>query len=340
MQTIQFLQTAKWIKSQFSEVTIEMLLEGQILRYVREVEPSAVLSSSDFRNAMLKIIHDLSTVQPRLASRPLACEVLNAFGLAKLVDPNFPVEFGEMALSPPTKEKKTELRQEMFFEIRHKWRLFQECLEPIEKITTPPRIIAEKEFDEILTIELRYSKDFDPPIQTICDVLKNINDIYSDVTKLIGAKDAGNLVTIYAASGTGYRFDFKGLGEPIKEIKKLFVETWDRIRHRKAEDLERNSRAVLIGLQTLDTIKSRRDKKAITNEDADKLCQKINKSMLDIFGRGALIREIPREQTVSNQELIEGIQQKRLPPPSPKQLPEPKKLKKPLKKPKAKKQKS
>ena len=310
MQTIQFFQTVKWIQSQFSESTIKFFLMAKPWKDRMEEQPEYPM------DVLLRISHEIANVQPKLVSHPFAPGVLNAFGLGYLLDLAFPADFAAGFFS------RGEKRFKEVDEIGGHLHVMIECIEPIQKITTPPAIIDEKDFDEILTVELRCGERFDPSTETISEMLKSINIIYIHVAKMQGAEGAGNLSTLYIASGSDYRFDFKGLGEPIREIKKLLVEAWDRVRHRKAEDLHSNKRAVLSGLKTLERIKSGRDKKLISDEDADKLCDKIITSMLDIFGKGVLIREIPSEEIVSNQQLIEGIQQKRLPPAVVKQLPE------------------
>lgn len=285
----------------------------------------------------LKATHEFATLQPKLSSDPLVPIILNAFGLDMILGKDYPVKLASFISMASFRPAAPEEMSEILYDVSKAWNLLCGCAEPIETITTPSVIVAEKDFDEILTIEMRYTKDFDPSIETIAEILKNVNSIYSDVSKLRGTKDSGNLVTIYAASGSGFRFDFKGLGEPIKEIKNLLIEAWQRIRHRKAEDIQQNNVAILSSLKVLDEIKAKRNKKVISDEDANKLCRKIINASLGLFEKGALIREIPVAETVLNQNLIETMQPKRLPPPAPKQLPEAKTTKKVSKKSKKKK---
>lgn len=219
------------------------------------------------------------------------------------------------------------------------WSTMTRCVTPIQKITTPSEILQEQDFDDILTVELRPPSDTNPTVNTIAAILKLANEIYSDVAKLMGDKDAGNLVGLYASSGSDFRFDFKGLGGPIKEIKNLLVELWQRIRHRKSEDLVAKNMAIISSLETLEELKRKRDKKVIPDEDADKLAHKIFDASLKLFKKGGLIREIQPEELVSNRKLIETIQIKQLPPgaiaPETKAKAKKKRSKKVKKKPKA-----
>ena len=110
------------------------------------------------------------------------------------------------------------------------------------------------------------------------------------------------------------------------------IEGWRAIRYRNAGDLRSNNKAALSSLKVLADIADKRDKKAITDEDAAKLSQKIVNAMLDLYEKGGLIREIPVVEEVSNQKLIEALQPKCLPAPEPNGLPEAKTPKKRVKK--------
>ncbi len=122
------------------------------------------------------------------------------------------------------------------------------------------------------------------------------------------------MLVIYADSGSSFRFDFKGLGEPIKQIKSIFVDAWNNVRHRKADDFHHNGKAIIEGLDILRKIQSHRQQNILNPEDANRLSLLINKSMFDLLEAGALPREIPDTENVSNKEIMNGIQQKLLPP--------------------------
>lgn len=310
MQTIQFIQTVRWLEAQFSGTPLlHMILQGEVLHARRgpgEFDPKV-------NEPLLTASHQLAMLQPRLQSRPLVPAIMNAFGLSVLLDPSFPVQLAKITLTREKQESVSEVMRDLLHDIVRAWRCLSECVGPIEGITTPDAVTQEKDFDDILTVQLEYEQGKEPTVQTISNVLKDANDLYLDVAKLLGAKDAKTLVAIYVASGSDYRFDFKGLGEPIKEIKNLLVEIWGKIRHRQADILERKNTAVLSSLTALEKLKDGRDKQAISQEDADKFAEKIIKASLDLFKHGALIREIPAVEAVSNQKLIEGFQQKQLP---------------------------
>lgn len=331
MQTIQFIQTVKWIKSQFRKETCGVFLDGDFFGELQRFSHKEGLPP-DIVELILMASHDLAMVQPKLVSHLWAGSILNAFGMSELLDSAFPVKLAKGALGREESGGLFEMVQNSV----KSWRVLWGSIGPIEKITTPKEIVEEKDFDDILTIELRRESNANPTIETLGQVLKDLNALYTNIAQLQGAKDAENLIAIYAASGSSFRFDFKGLGEPIKQIKQLLIEGWQAIRHRNAGDLRSNNKAALLSLKVLDDIASKRDKRAITDEDAAKLCQKIVNATLNLYENGGLIREIPVVEEVPNQKLIEALQPKRLPAPATKELPEGEATKKKVKKVKSK----
>ena len=118
---------------------------------------------------------------------------------------------------------------------------------------------------------------------------------------------------LYANSGSSFRFDLTGLGDPIKQLKQVFVDAWRLIRHRRADDFQSNGKAIVDGLNILERIESGRRKHALTAEEANRLKLQINRAMLSLLEGGAMPREIPEVEPVQNRELMQTIQQKLLP---------------------------
>ncbi|MBA7627727.1 hypothetical protein ES703_35194 [subsurface metagenome] len=315
MQTIQFIETVQWIESLFSTDMITFLSGSRGIRGVKEEGyPFDLGEVPKFfpPEFLLKISHELARKQNDLESHPFASTVLQEFDLGFLLEGSFPVILAKFALGHD--EKGADESMKNYAGLFSCWYIMTSCVKPIRNITTPAEILEEQDFDDILTVEVRPPSGTNPSVNTIAAILKLSNDIYLDVAKLMGAKDSGNLVGVYASSGPHFRFDFKGLGEPIKEIKNLLVELWQRIRHRESEDLVAKNMAIISSLKTLEKLKQKRDKKVIPDEDADKLAHKIFDASLKLFKKGGLIREIKTEEVVSNRKLIEAIQIKQLPP--------------------------
>lgn len=309
MQTIDFIQTSKWIIAQFSDDTkINLFTNKPFTRPERE-EPRKLIS------VLVSASHELASLQERFATHIYAPEILRVFGLDELLNKEFPIQIAEAILGKPESPVGPggDIR-DLLAPIWSKWRIFTSCIEPVEELTIPRDVLNEKDFDDVLTVELRYERDTHPKLETVSESLSNLSTLYAAISTILGMREYSPLVMIFADSGSAVRFDIKGLGEPIKQLKLLIVDLWNKYRHRKAEDYQNNSKALLDGLEVIRQINSLQQKGVFNNEDAERYTRQIIEPALALFEAGALPREIPRVEIVSNQVLLEGIQRKLLPP--------------------------
>lgn len=265
--------------------------------------------SSDY-GPIIRATTDAAVIISRLVDHPFAPDVLSAFNLTRLIDPNFPSQLLEEIISP----KEPVPFPVMLREVWDNWYVFENSITAIEKILIPREVKEEKDFDEVLTVELRYDHDHSPKVETVAEVLKELNQLYATIARAYGNSDFPPLRIIYADSGTSIRFDLSGLGEIIKESKELLVELWNRFRHRKAEDYETNVYAFMGGLKARATIESQRQQGVISDEDAARYTRLIMESGIALFKAGALPREVPKVEEIQNQKILEEVQQRLLPP--------------------------
>ena len=325
MQITRFFRTVRWIRSQFTEQTEQFLL-GR-LGVERGDEDSLI--------SILAISHELASVRPKLQSHPDAPAVLDAFDMSSLLDPGFPAGLAKGFLEGP--ERSGLVRTPEMQLVILGWRTLCSCVDPIEQLTTPKEVIEEKDFDETLTIEQRCDPTVRIPLSWVVEVLGHVEDLYAVIGRILNVKETKPLRVIYTSAGSTVRFDLAGLGEPIKELKNLLVEAWLRLRHRKADKFRANAQAALEGIAVLDKLEKLRQKKSISQEDANNIRARLIKAVIGLFEKGALPREVAGVETVPNVNLITGFQPKMLPPPAkgkgePKKLPKAKKSKKRAKK--------
>jgi hypothetical protein len=306
MQTIDFLQTAKWIVTQFSPDTREAFFTNSPFR--RRAEKG----ERDYIPRLLKASHEVSAVIQRLNDHPYAPDVLRAFELENLLDPDFPVSVIQSLVSAPPDAGP--VLPDASIKLWARWDLFVSCIAPVEKLTVPQEITNEQNFDDILTLELRYEHGMSPQAEAVSDVLADAVKLYAAIARAYGRNEFPPLRVVYADSGSSIRFDFSGLGEIIKEAKELLVELWNRFRHRKAEDYETDVNALLGGLKVTGVIELYRQQGVLNDEDAARYTRLIMETGTSLFKAGALPREVPKVEVVSNQALLEEIQQKLLPP--------------------------
>jgi hypothetical protein len=313
MQTIDFLQTVKWLSDQFSGETKGVLLSGANFRIGHDAETQRKL-----RTDLLKASHELAALREKLQNHQFAPLVLQAFGLVELLEEDFPLRVADTALAlSESKPGDIETIEKVLVVVRHiwgKWEILTKCVKPIEQLTIPQDVINEQDFDDILTIELQYEHDVNPKADTVSDVLLSTMQLYAALATVYGVPDYSPLRVIYIDSGSSFRFDLKGLGEPIRRIKELLVEGWNLIRYRKVEDFRHNNKALLESLEGIKRVHSMHEQGIIGQEDASRLRRQILESALSLFEAGALPREVPKIEIVSNQSLLEEMQRKLLPP--------------------------
>lgn len=301
MQTIEMLQAISWISSQYSEKTRKLLFTNELFNRPPEREMALDL---------LNAAHEVSRVRAVLIAHPLAVQVLEAFGLSDLVDEDWPVTLSSVV---GVRDREIDAIQHLHTTlsgIMRNWSTMTSCVRPVQNLTTPPEVVNEEDFDEILTIDIRSEDEIS--VDSLSKVFTYAHELYEGIAKLMGIEEANQLRVIYVASGSSKRFDLRGAGELIKQAKKCLIELWHEIRYRRIEDARRNNIVVLDNLAILEKIEDKRRKKSLSDDEAKLIRTQVLKAMMGFMDEGALIREIPPVETVENQQLLEERQQKLL----------------------------
>ena len=252
--------------------------------------------------SLLDISNQIALAQQAVSGHPFAAKVLVSFGVDSLFDAKF---VGNMLAKLVGGEAEKHGTAGEYWPLFRRWQMMQECVKPLSELTVPVEVGQEKDFDDVLTIEILRGEDTTPTLETLCSVLEDIDDLYQAFLTLQKNVSAEPLRIIYVASGSSMRVDLKGLGEPIKHIKNLLVEGWSLWRHRKSTELAHNSRSLLSSLKTFSEIDKHVKTGAMGKADGEALKGRMQKAMLGLFGEGALPREIPTVENVSNYTLIE-----------------------------------
>lgn len=304
MQTIEFLQTARWILSQYTDEAKDFFGRG-----VQAIAGSE--KKTDAVESLLLITHELARVRPILSAHPHAPQILKAFHLNMLLEETWPIQLSASVLrrdaDGPPRHQLDLVTQGLV----SAWTVFAGCIDPVEHLIAPQEVLSEHAFDEVLTIELRHEGEKPIALATLAEAINHLTQLYSSITRALAEPDTP-LTLLYADSGSSVRVDLRGNGKAINGLKELLIEAWNRIRHRRADDLATNNKAVLSSLSVLDEINTRREKGTIEPEDAANLTNKIIQSTIGLFETGALPREIPSIENVPNLKLIEALQPKLL----------------------------
>jgi hypothetical protein len=148
-------------------------------------------------------------------------------------------------------------------------------------------------------------------LDTLAAAINHLTQLHTSITRAIGESDTP-LTLLYADSGSSVRLDLRGNGKGIKRLKELLIAAWNMLRHRKADDLATNGKAVLSTLSVIEEIHAQHKKGTIGPEHAANLTNEIIKATIGLFETGALPREIPSNENVSNLRLVQALQPKLL----------------------------
>ncbi|HKR65474.1 MAG TPA: hypothetical protein VJZ00_17220 [Thermoanaerobaculia bacterium] len=311
MQTIDFLRTSKWITDQYSEQTKELLLQQHMRLNVAEGDDRRRLVA-----AFLRATTEVAVVAERLGADPHAPSILRAFHLAPLLEREFANVLAEKIAAYGAIERDERAMHDLMStlaDIRMPWRIFSNCIAPTEKLLIPPAVSSELDFDDILTLELRYDGDINPKAEIVARVLASSDLLYATLCRILRQQEFPPMTVLFADSGSAVRFDLGGLGDPIRAAKEFLVELWNRYRHRKAEDYKANVDALLNGTKAVATLELLRQQGAITEEEFSRFKHDLLDAGTALFESGSLPREIPRLEVVPNQRILAEIQRKLLP---------------------------
>jgi hypothetical protein len=270
--------------------------------------------SNEVTEMIINAIGQLAIARVEIEKNKAAVEILKAFSLDKLLDVSTSQGIATLLLAAGADPSKA---IEQILPLSSNWETLKDCLPNLENLLLPSEVAKEEDFDEILTIELRFDTEINPKAETIAEVLFNANKLYEAFARIQGEKEYQALTVAYADSGSAVRFDFRGLGSIIKEVKHFLVDLWRALRHRNIEDVQRKTEVLMSGVEAVSKIEEKRKKGLLSEEDAARAKHQIMEAGLGLFEASALPREIPRIEQVSNQQLLHDVSRKLLPPASP-----------------------
>jgi len=292
-----------------------------------------VKDPSDFIGLVFEATHELAAWSPKILANENAVKILKAFDLDILMDPKLPTNIAKSLTNLTSSNGPLGHNYyDLVTPIARAWKTLAACVEPIEQILIPHEISDEKISEDIITLEIRRPGDEKPDAATLAATLTSLEQLYESVVHSLQSESVPPLRLVFVTSGSNIRFDLKGIGDAVKHIKDLFIEGWEKIRHRKADDFKHNTKAALEGLHALEVLANHRE---VDPETKQRLNYHIVGSMLELFKAGALPREIQPVELVSNDLLLLGVQQKLLPAPnvpSREVSPQPQRTKRPLRK--------
>ncbi len=219
MNTTQFLETAQWIISLYSSDIQKALFSGEI---VHQYSTNKDLKAREgMISATISATHELAALIPRLRESEDAIAILEAFNLTQLIDEAFPVKIATALITESPQPN--QVFYSLVFALQGAWYLFVNTIPKIETLVIPS-VLKDKEMsEELLTLEIRMSGDSRAGADVIASVFKGVNQIYQSITAVLKLDSTASLSVVYVTSGSGFRFDLKGLATQLNTSRNYLL---------------------------------------------------------------------------------------------------------------------
>jgi hypothetical protein len=303
MQTRDVLRTITWLEHLFPPEVKDGVFMRHFLfsRERKEIPPRTILMTMNL----------LARLTPLVQQHPHAPTVLKAFDLSPILDEEFQADFAAVALGgerPPQDRDR--------FEFLRNWYVMGGCLTPMVRLTVPGPLAGETAPDDIISIQILGDGRESLPASMFERTFRSFELIYATIGKLNDiAPDLQTLDVIKIESGSAVRIDFRGSADLVKCTKEFFIEAWQKIRHRRIDEVLEKNRAFSSTLGVIEDIQKGVSKGTFTPEEGEHLKHTLLKETLSLFKHGALITDIPIQETVDNAKLLAGFSQQLLLPP-------------------------
>jgi hypothetical protein len=299
VQSQTVIRTIKWIEDTVGKSFFEYIdkLLGRISDEKDNVTPFRVF---------MQIGQEVGRFGIMLQRNNDAVQVLQSFKLSILAEPDklIPLLSSDASGGPDSRARTHHVLHETLY---GPWRLMTRSREPWEALTVPEELREAGPHNDIVTIEIRMSGERTMPLPNLVKVSEYLESLYLTIARSYGIEHEGQLEILKVESGSDIRLDCKGVVNVIVHLKESLIEIWNKFRHKRADELLENNRALLASLAVMDEISARERDKVIAREEAEQLRRAVVKASLGLFECGALISEIPDEEVVSNKNLLTGF---------------------------------
>jgi hypothetical protein len=301
MLTLEVVKTIKWIDSLIPENVRDVFLCSDIFHgklAIEEIGQKAIIAT-----------YELGRIAGIINKNPIAVEVLTAFDATNLLNTDITTSLLIQILQ---QREITASTRQILSEIAAPYNRMVNSVFPWESLTTPKELMGEEPPENIITLHIYSLPKKSSLISTLSTTTAQLNDLYMSIAHIYNKKVEESLSIVKIESGLGIRMDCKGSEDVIRHLKAFILEAWHKIRHKRAEEVVENNKALLSSLAVIDTINQREMQKSLSPEESEQLRRKIIKNVLGLFQYGALISEIPQEETVDNTKLLSAFSSKLL----------------------------
>ncbi|MBI5868094.1 MAG: hypothetical protein HZB43_07400 [candidate division Zixibacteria bacterium] len=305
MQTLDVVRLGKEIHSIFKPAIKAMDDFRDVVYKSGETKSSSAVIPSGLRYSSLYSVA-CATVRQSASYT----QILHAFGFADLLDPLM----AERIVATVITEGRGSIALHSGNQTHRTFDVFVKLLDPLASLTAPPEITALKVPPEVVTIEIEHQAGRSLPAELATSAISDFIAMYDALVQIRKSESFPKLSLINLDGGSLFRFDLKGGAEIIREVKVLLIDVWHAIRNAQPD-------AVVVGnkiaVDTLKTISTIRQMKNLSAEETEGVCRLLHDRAIGFLTKGARIAEIVDVETINNQQLLTGFQQRLLPAPAP-----------------------
>lgn len=189
------------------------------------------------------------------------------------------------------------------------WFIMVSSVGPWESLTVPKDLREGGSKQDIISIEIRYAGER-VPLPMVATAMEHLESVYAAVARVY--LGPGQTANRKHQSGSLIRIDCRGIGEAVKQTKELLLEAWQKIRHKRPEELIEKNSAALSSLAVIETISTMEKKGSLPPEEAETLRRTIFTSVTRLYESNAMLADIRSLEVINHDKLLEGFSPKLL----------------------------
>jgi len=156
--------------------------------------------------------------------------------------------------------------------------------------------------------------------QHLGQIARQLDWVNENLRRLHGLTES-RLSIIYLDSGSNAVLGLQGAAPVINTMKELFEFYWEKIRHRKFDDFDRQIESATKGIAFLELVKTQIEKNVIPQAEGNRIQQTVLISMQKIVIGGAMLKTAENEEDNNRRKLLTAFRQKLLTAASSKEVP-------------------
>jgi len=145
----------------------------------------------------------------------------------------------------------------------------------------------------------------EPQITILAKAIESLEQLYQAIAAAYQEDTSEILRVVKIDSGSNIKIYCKGIDKVVKHLNDFFLEAWHKFRHKRAEELIENNRALISSVAAIQQVDNLLMKGAIDIEKSERLKYEIVNSTIKLFDSRALPGNIPTREQVDNLKMLD-----------------------------------